>query len=132
MHILLCLMHMLLCSRYSFDLPLHFIYITGITPNPQNHKVQMTEKLDSASKYQPTIRCPFCVDGNINAEPGKSECPSCRAKYEIDDRVECLFVDLDNLRLPLKGTYCRQCGLVQGGYRKHRHFCGALVRIEAQ
>ena len=79
-----------------------------------------------------TIRCPFCTDGNIIAQPGKSECPECHAKYELDDRVECIFVDLDNPRLPIKGTYCRQCGLVQGGYRKHCRNCGAIVRTKLQ
>ena len=84
------------------------------------------------SNCQPTIRCPFCVDGNINAEPGKSECSACHTKFEVDDRAECVFVDLDNPRLPLKGTYCSQCGLVQGGYRKYCRYCGAIVRTKLQ
>ena len=81
---------------------------------------------------QPTIRCPFCVDGNINAEPGKTECPACHAKFEVDDRIECIFVDLENPRLPLQGTYCRQCGLIQGGYRRYCYYCRALVRDKVQ
>jgi len=81
---------------------------------------------------QATIRCPFCIYGNINAEPGKSECATCHAKFEVDDRIECVFVDLENPRLPLKGTYCRQCGLIQGGYRKYCHYCRALVRDRVQ
>ena len=92
----------------------------------------MTENLDSASKNQPALRCPFCVDGNITAEPGKSECPACHAKFEVDDRAECIFVDLDNPRLPIKGIYCRQCGLVQGGHRKRCRYCGAIIRYKMQ
>jgi len=90
----------------------------------------MAEQLDQKELVQPTIRCPFCVNGNINAEPGKSECPVCHTKFEIDDRAECIFVDLDDPRLPLKGTYCRQCGLIQGGYRKHCRYCRAIVRLK--
>ena len=92
----------------------------------------MTEQLDQSKHAQPTIRCPFCVAGDIKAELGKSECPVCSAKYEIDDRAECFFVDLENPRLPLKGTYCRQCGLVQGGYRKRCRYCRAIVRTKVQ
>jgi len=92
----------------------------------------MTGKLDPSEPVQPSIRCPFCVDGNIKAEPGESACPACHAKFEVDDRAECVFVDLDNPRLPVKGTYCRQCGLVQGGYRKHCRYCGAIVRLAEQ
>ena len=92
----------------------------------------MTEKLDQDELVQSNIKCPFCIDSNIKAEPGKSECTVCHAKFEIDDRVECVFVDLDNPRLPVKGTYCSQCGLVQGVYRKYCRYCRAIVRHKIQ
>jgi len=79
-----------------------------------------------------TIRCPFCTEGQVKAEPGKAVCQECNAKFEIDDRVECVFVDLNNPGLPLKGTYCRSCGLVQGVNRKRCHYCGAIVKLKLQ
>ena len=46
--------------------------------------------------------------------PGKTVCQECRTQFEIDDRGECVFVDPDNLRLPIDGIVCMRCGLVQG------------------
>ena len=42
------------------------------------------------------------------------KCPECHAKFEYDDRMECIFVDTDDLRLPVHGTVCPQCGLGRG------------------
>jgi DNA-directed RNA polymerase subunit RPC12/RpoP len=58
------------------------------------------------------IRCPFCGYQGIEAKPGKSVCPECDAAFELDDRVECVFVDPDNPRLPIEGIVCTRCGLV--------------------
>ena len=44
---------MFLCVPYSFDLPLHFIYITGITSNPQTHKVHTMAKQLDPNKKEP-------------------------------------------------------------------------------
>ena len=75
-----------------------------------------------------TIECPFCLDGKVGAKPGKSECPTCHTEFEIDDRVECVFVDLENPRIPMKGVFCSGCGLVvQRLHRKHCSYCGARV-----
>lgn len=41
------------------------------------------------------------------------KCPECHAKFRYDDRVESVFVDTDDLRLPVQGTVCPQCGLLQ-------------------
>ena len=58
------------------------------------------------------------------AKPGKTSCPVCKAKFEIDDRLECLFADLDNVRLSLKGTVCSSCGLVQSSDTSACLYCG--------
>lgn len=60
------------------------------------------------------IRCPFCGYRGIEVKPGKSDCPGCDAGFEIDDRVECVFVGLENPRLPIEGTISMRCGLIQG------------------
>jgi len=52
------------------------------------------------------IQCPFCGYQGIETKPRKSVCPECGAEFEIDDRGECVFVDPDNLRLPVEGTIC--------------------------
>ncbi len=78
------------------------------------------------------IRCPFCTEGKIPAEPGKTACQSCGAAFEIDDRVESIFVDLEEPRLPLEGTYCRGCGLLQPEESEECLYCGESVRAKWQ
>jgi len=78
------------------------------------------------------IRCPFCTEGYIKAESGENVCRACDAKFRIDDRVQYIFVDLNNPRIPIKGTYCRNCGLVQSHYRKRCRYCGTIVRPKLQ
>ena len=80
----------------------------------------------------PTIKCPFCRVFDVADEPGKAYCPECKAGFVIDDRVECIFVDLDTPRLPLKGTFCKQCGLIQGGYMRNCPFCGGSMDSQVQ
>ncbi len=63
------------------------------------------------------ITCPFCSNRCIEPRQGKTRCPVCSAGFEIDDRVECVFADTDNIRLPVNG-------LVQGGNRKSCLYCG--------
>ena len=65
------------------------------------------------------ILCPFCGCPEIEAKPGNTSCYACHANFYIDDRVECVFVDPKNLRLPLKGTVCPICGLIQGEDSEH-------------
>ena len=65
------------------------------------------------NKALENIRCPFCGYQGIETQPGKTVCPECDTAFEIDDRGECVFVDPDNLRLPIDGTFCPKCGLVQ-------------------
>ena len=61
------------------------------------------------------IKCPFCLNHNVDAKPGKTTCPECSTEFEMDDRLECLFADIKKIRLPVNGFVCRACGLVQGG-----------------
>jgi hypothetical protein len=62
------------------------------------------------------LKCPFCQKHNIEAKPGKTTCSDCSAEFEVDDRMECIFINPNKLRLPVavKGTVCGVCGLVQG------------------
>jgi hypothetical protein len=64
------------------------------------------------SKQTRYINCPFC-SGLIEPKIGQTKCPECKAKFTYDDRLESVFVDLDDLRLPIKGNVCSNCGLLQ-------------------
>jgi hypothetical protein len=50
------------------------------------------------------IKCPFCPNHSIEASPGKTTCPECSAEFEVDDRVECIFINPNKLRLPMAVT----------------------------
>ena len=78
------------------------------------------------------IQCPFCGYQGIEAEPGKTDCPKCDTSFEIDYRCECVFVDLDNQRLPIEGIICLRCGLVQGEEAESCVYCGAKLNIKIQ
>jgi hypothetical protein len=67
--------------------------------------------------------CPFCRVGEVPEEPGRHTCPKCGGAFRLDERVECAFVDLDDPVMPLKGTYCKVCGLIQSPYRKRCNLC---------
>lgn len=58
--------------------------------------------------------CPFCDNRCVEPKFGKTRCPVCKANFEIDDRLECVFGDTDNIRLPVTGVVCPSFGLVQG------------------
>ena len=74
-----------------------------------------------------TIKCPFCRLVDVRLRPGKAHCPKCEAGFEIDAGMEYAFVDLENPRMPLKGTFCQQCGLIQSGFRTHCPGCEAAL-----
>lgn len=65
------------------------------------------------------LKCPFCQNHSIEAKPGKTTCSECLAEFEIDDRMECIFINSNKLRLPMavNGTVCGVCGLVFGNAR---------------
>ncbi len=61
-----------------------------------------------------------------------SNCPECSAEFEIDDRLECIFVNPINLKLPVNGFVCRSCGLVQGYENRKCAFCGVELGTAVQ
>ena len=78
------------------------------------------------------ILCPFCGYQNIEAKPGKTHCPKCHTSFFIDDRVECVFGDTAALKLPLAGTICPVCGLIQGEESEHCVYCNAKLNFECE
>jgi len=73
------------------------------------------------------LKCPFCLSQSVEPKPGKAICPECSAEFEIDDRLECIFVNPKNLKLPVNGFICSACGLVQGYDNKKCVYCGAAL-----
>ena len=80
-------------------------------------------------KYQ---KCPFCENRCIEAESGRTKCPECGSKFEIDDRLECVFVDTQKIKLPVKGTVCPFCGLIQSDDVKTCLYCGIWINSNVQ
>jgi uncharacterized OB-fold protein len=80
-------------------------------------------KLDKAHG----MKCPFCGDYAIDNYPVETICSECSTKFEIDDRSECIFVNMDNLKLPIKGTICNVCDLVQVEAREACMYCGEML-----
>jgi hypothetical protein len=78
----------------------------------------------------PHNKCPFCASNNVRNESGALKCSDCLAEYEIDDRSECIFANTDDLRLPLKGTVCSNCGLLQGMDTDKCRLCGTPISCE--
>ncbi len=78
------------------------------------------------------LRCPFCLSHSVEPKSGKSNCPECSAEFEIDDRLECIFVNPMNLKPPANGFVCVSCGLVQGYENRKCVFCGAELGATVQ
>jgi hypothetical protein len=78
------------------------------------------------------IKCPFCLNHNLDAKPGKATCPECSAEFEIDDRLECIFADTSKMRLPVNGFVCSACGLVQSNTSDSCLFCGKNLGAKMQ
>ena len=70
--------------------------------------------------------------GNLEAKPGKTTCPECSAEFEIDERLECVFVDTSKMRLPVNGFVCSVCGLVQCGENGNCVYCGEELNLSIQ
>jgi len=79
--------------------------------------------MTTRSKPKRFIECPFC-SGVLEPKIGKMKCPDCNAKFSYDDRMESVFGDTEDLRLPVHGNVCPQCGLVQGQYVQRSFYCG--------
>jgi hypothetical protein len=76
------------------------------------------------SRYHDNLKCPFCLNHNLEANPGKTTCPECSAEFEVDDRGECIFADTQKMRLPVLGFVCGMCGLIQGDQVERCGYCG--------
>ena len=72
------------------------------------------------------------LSGIVEAKPGKTTCAECSAEFEIDDRVECVFVNTEKLRLPAKGIVCPFCGLIQNDDDKTCLYCGMWINSNVQ
>ncbi len=57
------------------------------------------------------VECPFC-SGVLEPKLDKMKCPECHVKFEYGNRMESVFADTDDLRLPVLGSICPQCGSV--------------------
>jgi hypothetical protein len=79
----------------------------------------------ASSQYIDFLKCPFCLNHSVDAKSGKPTCPECSAEFEVDDRLECVFADTQNLRLPVNGFVCGVCGLVQDDENTNCVYCGA-------
>lgn len=73
------------------------------------------------------LSCPFCENRRIEPIRGKTRCPDCKACFEVDDRCECIFVSTESLRLPIKGSVCRSCGLIQADESLNCLYCGVEI-----
>jgi hypothetical protein len=64
---------------------------------------------------------------SIKARAGATTFPECDAQFEIDDRLECVFGDTDNIRLPAIGAICTSCGLLQADSHQNCLCCVAVI-----
>ena len=76
---------------------------------------------------QQRIKCPFCETGYILPKVGSTGCPKCYVRVWMDDRMECVFVNKSTFRLPIQGTVCGSCGLVQGEHNQECGYCGTIL-----
>ncbi|MCG6910615.1 MAG: hypothetical protein LJE94_10890 [Deltaproteobacteria bacterium] len=73
------------------------------------------------------IECPFC-SGLVEAKLERQMiCLECRATFTYDEKLQGIFADTSNLRLPIQGTVCTRCGLVQDERAGHCVYCGARM-----
>ena len=75
------------------------------------------------------MKCPFCGNHALDMKPEKTVCSECSTKFEIEDRSECIFVDVNNPKLPINGTVCNVCGLVQVEASETCMNCGEKLYI---
>jgi len=84
---------------------------------------------EGLSESHEHLTCPFCLNQRIEAKHGKTRCPVCDAVFEIDERVECVFGDTNEIRLPAIGIICASCGLIQAGENQNCLYCGIVISI---
>jgi len=76
--------------------------------------------------------CPFCLLQIVEPKSGQTTCPECSAEFEIVDRLECIFINPKNPKLPMNGLVCMSCGLVQGHESMKCVFCGTELSPTVQ
>ena len=72
------------------------------------------------------IECPFC-SGLLEPKSGKQKCPECRAGFLYDEDGQRIFADTSDLRLPIHGTVCIRCGMVQSEKIRRCGNCGGEI-----
>ena len=72
------------------------------------------------------IECPFC-SGLVEPKPGRQKCPECRAVFVYDEGLQNIFVDTSDVRLPVHGTVCTRCGMVQSEKVRRCGHCGVAL-----
>ncbi|MEN8243343.1 MAG: hypothetical protein ABFS43_00415 [Thermodesulfobacteriota bacterium] len=72
------------------------------------------------------IECPFC-SGLVEPRPGRQKCPECRIGFLYDEGLQRIFVDTNDVRLPIQGTVCTRCGMVQSEKIKRCEHCGGEI-----
>jgi hypothetical protein len=87
--------------------------------------------MDNCLRPFDNLKCPFCPNHNLRAKPGKTTCPECQAEFEIDDRLECTFINPNKLKLPVavNGAVYGECGLVQGDEVGRCGYCGEELEM---
>jgi hypothetical protein len=78
------------------------------------------------------LMCPFCWNRYVIAKQGKVHCPMCDSEFEVNDRLECIFVDPDKLKISAEGTVCSLCGLIQDDDVEKCLYCGVRINSNLQ
>lgn len=68
------------------------------------------------------IECPFC-QGLVEPVPGRQKCLECKAQFRIDTKLNAIFADIKELKLPVQGTLCPHCGLIQDEMARNCAYC---------
>jgi uncharacterized CHY-type Zn-finger protein len=84
------------------------------------------------AEIQDYLKCPFCENQWAEPKSGKTKCFECSSEFEFDDRLECVFVNTEKLRLPAKGIVCPVCGLIQNDDVKTCLYCGMPINSNVQ
>lgn len=72
------------------------------------------------------IECPFC-SGLFEPRPGRQKCPECHTGFVYDEGMQRTFVDTSDVRLPIHGTVCTRCGMVQSEKVRRCGHCGGKI-----
>jgi len=73
------------------------------------------------------MNCPFCQQFEIGDASGPTICPVCKTDFEIDERGECVFLNIDKPKISIEGLLCGACGLIQQEQQKSCVNCGIAL-----